>query len=835
MYTSISFLPTKDLVHPNGHASLFVGVEPEMLTRDDKPALISTGVVLEYNKTFQRGKLQVHQDADSKKKSDGSFYVKNFSVQGMMGMTQEDCQHLSARLKPGMEVFFSAYAGAAKGTPNAPNKKMRFPVVNHIEENTAAYRNQYTYQMVLPPETVADFADGDFGTNIFVGEHQKHMKHAHFCAHEEKMLDVAHGGLEEVLRYLRDKYTHEEAIRGRRVEEAKDVHWAHGSRLFRHLSKDTPTLNIMVNPFNFKDFNNNWEAHIDRLLAGEWGPYIKSVSVLKILDHGTTIGNYEVISDWYPELVSEASFVSAHCRSLVLLPEAIYFNQLRHMHGQEIWSEGRSEGAFMIGVKKMTYARRGAGEDIETYVHTAIGSQRGARSEREMGISLEGTVLVAHRAVDGYKPAVRSTLRGFTRKGERRSALPKGLTGLFIRTQTPEEAAGAVKEMISAQPGTVFSPFFAITAGAFFGGPFAKDARCVAIVHTHRVHPAFTQLVLGDLPSYPISDTTLVVDIGKIPLEDVIKHLQEANTACGRQGQKRSYKAIYESAGTITTLCGADHTTVSRRPAPGAGWDRHQMGGRPGTAYLGGLDAMTPLDEIAKILDKLEISGHNAEWAQGPRPGPNIAGAFYIKLEVQRMEDYEDHPGLRHGALDITISCLPGRTVRLTGRSVFEKEEGEEKSGSATPEEAEYLQQDAVFTERILRHLGSSKPLFESEARKKISEAGLQAEQQRQARRTEHESASRREKARQEAEDEEMAVNMEAEEKAEAETRAKSREKEREEANKRSKEKSEVRAARISARGAAKDSCSNSDSKSDSDSDAPRPRGVCSSCVLQRR
>jgi hypothetical protein len=370
MYTCISFLPTTDLVHPNGHASLFVGVEPEMLTRDDKPALIGTGVVLEYNETFKRGKLQVHEDDHSKKKTDGSLYIKNFSAQDMTGMTGKDYESLSWRIKPGMEILFSAYAGAAKGTANAPNKKMRFPVVNCIAENKAAYISQYKYQMVLPAETVADFADGDFGTNIFVGEHSKHMKHAHFCAHEEKMIDVTHGGLEEMLFYLKYKYTHEDAIRGREVEEVKDPHWAQGNRLFRHLSEKTPSLNILVNPFNFKDFNGNWEGRIDKLLAGEWGPLIKSVSVLKLLDHGTTIENYEVISDWYPELVSEASFVSAHCRSLVLMPEAIYFNQLGHLQGQEFWSGGRSEGAFMIGVKKMTYERRVAGEDIETYMST---------------------------------------------------------------------------------------------------------------------------------------------------------------------------------------------------------------------------------------------------------------------------------------------------------------------------------------------------------------------------------------------------------------------------------------------------------------------------------
>jgi hypothetical protein len=235
---------------------------------------------------------------------------------------------------------------------------------------------------------------------------------------------------------------------------------------------------------------------------------------------------------------------------------------------------------------------------------------------------------------------------------------------------------------------------------------------------------------------------------------------------------------------------------------------------------------MTPLEVISRILDKLQISGHNAEWAQGPGPGPNIAGAFYIKLEAQRMEDYQDHPGLRHGALDITISCLPGRIVRLTGRSVFDKEEGEEKAGSTTPEEAEELQQDAVFTESILRHLGSSRPLFVSEARKKISEAGRQAEQQREARRTEHESDSKREKARQELEDEALAQQFDAEEKAAAAARAESREKEQEEASKRSKNKNDARAARASDRRAdksRKDSSSSSDSNSDSD--ARRPGG----------
>jgi hypothetical protein len=811
----VSFIPTHEQVFSagqDGHHVYPVGKDPVVLKKAEAPHLIISATVKSYNARTGRGELDIFKDQHSRRARDGTLeeYTKRFRITELQAQAPEN-------LCAGMLVRISTYQGPAVPMPPL-GRRMLFPIVGAIEEDHDAVERSYVYNMVMP-RSLVDMFKTHHGANFFIGDCPDHLDDtAHFPAHWEARLRegdrLGPEALEKMILLAKQQY----------VESPQGAvgHWAVGERLFRYVKEGQEKLRIVINPLNFRVLwdPGTWEVLAENLLKGPMGPSIESIHVLKILDDRSDVGNFLKINAWHDHLGKPNSYVSRHCTGLGLIREPVYFNFRGCIGGQPVMSEGRSERARTVGILTMTAEQRTLEEEIHSYTRSGTVAG-GARSEIGHAMPLGESVLVAtHQADAGSKEVkTRERMHGF--KGERRDGSIRGCKTFFVRASNPNEVDEVLSSFLEGERNGSPSLFWAMPAKTFFS-PTEEEAekgeedevmgcssRMIRIVHTGAMHPCMLQATLGEVPAIPISQNVLMVDIGfgGLTAEVVVDRLRADNAARAQQGIPPAYKAVSESATSLTVLCGMEEQTTSVGKQKGSWGGGVNMGGREGFLYVGGLDPMLPEEVLRAALAALGIvtvaSGRDKEtrWVWGPRYTYGELGAVFIRVWVPNTEDFPANTSAQLGSREVVIAALSEEGITKLGEKLFEgggeeMEVQEAVEAKAQEQEQARVRALAAMHRSVLTGTKGARPLFVSLGRQRAEEAATKDKAEKEARRKEREGQREKEKQDQDASDTVLAKQLEEEDRKEKEKEGREAKEKWEEAQTRNKARHKRRVGR---------------------------------------
>jgi hypothetical protein len=382
-------------------------------------------------------------------------------------------------------------------------------------------------------------------------------------------------------------------------------------------------------------------------------------------------------------------------------------------------------------------------------------------------------------------------MHGF--KGERRDGSIRGCKTFFVRASNPNEVDEVLSSFLEGEKNGSPSLFWAMPAKTFFSPTeetekgeedeaMGRSSRMIRIVHTGAMHPCMLQATLGEVPAIPISQNVLMVDIGfgGLTVEVVVDRLRADNAARAQQGIPPAYKAVSESATSLTVLCGMEEQTTSVGKQKGSWGGGVNMGGREGFLYIGGLDPMLPEDVLRAALAALGIvtavSGRDREtrWVWGPRYTYGEPGAVFIRVWVPNTEDFPANTSAQLGSREVVIAALSEEGITKLGEKLFEG--GGEEMEVQEAVEAKTQEQEqarvralAAMHRSVLSGTKGARPLFVSLGRQRAEEAATKDKEEKEARRTEREVQREKEKQDQDASDAALAKRLEEEDRKEKE------------------------------------------------------------------